>query len=304
MKVSLVIPAYNEGKSVADLIGRAKTVLAELTEEYEVIVVDDGSSDESCKYAEEAGASKVIRHYKNRGYGNALRSGIQAANFDWIVICDADGSYDITELKHLLKEHEHFDMVVGARSGEFYDGSDFRRVARYFQVALAEFVTGTRIPDVNSGFRLMKKSDILPLFDLVCRGFSFTTSCTIAMILMQKQVQFVPIRYGKREGKTHTRLIRDSFRSAQIIIQCILRYNPIKAFLALVIVEAVAAAMTLGLLMITFQPFSSILTAGIFWLGIAFLTMALGFLAYAFQNAPRQPQPLDAGMNILQQEEA
>lgn len=295
MKLSVVIPAYNEGEMVSRTVTEMRNALISEVEQFEIIVVDDGSKDGSCDFIGREEAT-VIRNHRNRGYGNALRTGIEASSYDWILICDADGSYSARSVSHLIREHQDYDVVIGARKGKAFFGTPIKRTARFFQIMIAEFVTGTRIPDVNSGFRLFRKKDILPLFDFACRGFSFTTSTTIAMILSQKRVRFVNVPYKKREGRSHVHLLRDTFRSLQIIMQCILRYNPIKAFLAVCIFEAAVAAPMLLTLCLTGNGLLTLLWFASFWAGIMFLTLSLGFVVYGIQNTHKSGQPVDLGI--------
>src|SRR5262245_33707160 len=239
--VSLVIPAYNEEASIAAVVAKAADVLRSCGVEFEVIVIDDGSGDRTGALARAAGA-RVVSHPHNRGYGNSLKSGIQAARYEDVIICDADESYPLEQLPLLLADADRYQMVVGARQGAFFRGSFFKRIGRALQLGLVRFAVGTKVPDANSGFRLIKRSLAAHYFDFACTGFSFTTSITIAMLCEQHCVKFVNIDYLKRTGRSHVRYLRDTARSIQIILQCILRYNPIKAFLAASVLMLVPTA--------------------------------------------------------------
>ncbi len=230
--VSFVIPAFNEAESVGRVIRAAARELERLDIPSEIIVVDDASADQTAEEARAAGAHVVVHPY-NRGYGNSLKTGINAARFERVVICDADGSYPVEQLERLLHDAHQYDMVVGARTGQQFYGSAMKRLGRWCQLALVNYVTGTKVPDANSGFRLIRRSLALRYFDFVCTGFSFTTSITIALICEQYAVRFVNINYERRQGRSHVRYFRDTLRSLQIITHCILRYNPLKAFLLL-----------------------------------------------------------------------
>jgi glycosyltransferase involved in cell wall biosynthesis len=287
--VSLVIPAFNERASVESVVTRAREVLAGCASEFEVVVVDDGSADDTGELARQAGA-RVVVHPHNRGYGNSLRSGISAARYEDVIICDADQSYPLDQIPLLLRDADRYHMVVGARQGSHFHGSFFKRIGRALQLGLVRFTVGTAVPDANSGFRLIKRSLATRYFDFVCSGFSFTTSITIAMLCEQRLVKFVPILYFRREGSSHVRYLRDTARSLQIIVQCMLRYNPIKAFLALS--AAAVPPMVLFLALAILRP-EYLLGAGLFG-AVALLTLGMGMLAYACGR--QVASPVDAGI--------
>src|SRR5262249_35146220 len=192
--VSLVIPAFEEESSIAAVVEDAGAVLHACADRYEIIVVDDGSRDRTGELAARAGA-RVVTHPYNRGYGNALKSGISAARYEDVVICDADQSYPLEQLPLLLRDSDRYDMIVGARHGAQFHGPFFKRIGRWLQLGLVRFTVGTPVPDANSGFRLLKRSLAVRYFDFVCSGFSFTTSITIALTCEQCCVKFVPIDY-------------------------------------------------------------------------------------------------------------
>ena len=232
--LSIVIPAYNEESSVAETVERCLKILALFNDpKTEIIIVNDGSTDNTAEQAAKAGA-RVISHPHNIGYGHSLKSGIKAAVNDIIVITDADGTYPIEDISHLVKEYQKgFDMVVGARQGKNYDESLKKKILRLFLKSLVEFTAGRKIPDINSGLRVFSKKEIIPYFSHLCDTFSFTTSVTLAYMMTGKFVQYVPIEYHKRVGKTKVKLFRDSLRTFQFVVEAIIYYNPIKIFLVL-----------------------------------------------------------------------
>jgi len=139
---------------------------------YEIIIVDDCSKDQTAKKAEETGV-KVISHPTNVGYGGALHTGINAAAYSWIATIDADCSYPAIEMLKLLPHASRHDMVIGARQGKNYWGTVLKHPARLVFLALAQFVVGYRIPDVNSGLRMFRKAIVVEMLPRLCRGFSF-----------------------------------------------------------------------------------------------------------------------------------
>ncbi|MDQ3193514.1 MAG: glycosyltransferase family 2 protein, partial [Bacteroidota bacterium] len=188
-------------------------------------------SDKTSEMSIKSGAIS-ISHPHNIGYGRSLKDGIRAASHDTIVITDADGTYPLEMIPVLKHEYEKgFNMVVGARQGENYEESFKKEVLRLILKKLVEFTAGRKIPDINSGLRVFSKKEVTPYFSKLCDTFSFTTSLTLAYMMNGKFVQYIPIDYKKREGKTKVRLFRDSMRTLQFIIEAILFYNPIKIFI-------------------------------------------------------------------------
>ena len=246
--LSLVIPAFNEENAIAATVETARSVLdARYGEKYEIVIVDDGSSDQTAERAEKAGA-RVIRHPHNSGYGTALKSGIREAAYDTIVISDADGTYPLEEIPNLVEKFEAgFDMVVGARGGKHYHGSLFRRPMRAILRFLVEWTAGRQIPDINSGLRVFSRETVTPYLNHLCDTFSFTTSLTLAYMMTSRYVAYMPIVYHDRVGETKVRLWKDSLRTLQYIVQAIIYYNPIKIFLLMSIVCLAISFASLGI---------------------------------------------------------
>lgn len=236
--ISIVIPAYNEEKGIIQTLDHIKGVLSDLKiESWEVIVVDDGSLDDTqnllSTYINTPShkSFKVIRHPHNLGYGRSLKDGIASAQYDTIVITDADLTYPFERLNDLLSQYKQgFDMVVGKRTGEFYRESIIKSPLRKILKFLVEFTAGRSIPDINSGFRIFSKSVVQNYFKHLCNTFSFTTSMTLAYMMTGKTVTYVDIPYHERSGQTKVKLFRDSLRTLQYILQAINYYNPLKIF--------------------------------------------------------------------------
>ncbi len=230
--ISVVIPALNESDAITDTVQRCREALRERElEPNEVIVVDDGSSDGTGELAEAAGA-RVITHPHNVGYGRSLKDGIIAASHDTIAITDADGSYPVEEIPTLVEIYNGgFDMVVGARTGKVYRESPFKWLLRLILKAIVEFTAGRRIPDINSGLRVFGRETSIPYFNHLSDRFSFTTSLTLAYMMTNRFVTYHDIDYAQRIGDSKVRLLRDSLRTLQFIIQAATYYNPLKIFL-------------------------------------------------------------------------
>ncbi|MBL94795.1 MAG: family 2 glycosyl transferase [Magnetovibrio sp.] len=234
--LSVVIPAYNEGAAIKATVETLKGALtgAETIDKFEIIVVNDGSSDGTGDILEELKGIRVIHHPHNIGYGKALKTGIKAAKFDAIAISDADGTYPINEIPRLLEIYNAgYDMVVGARTGSVYRGSGLKfRLRRALRV-LVEFAAGRSIEDINSGLRIFSRKTSMLFFHRFSDRFSFTTSITLVYMFRGKFVVFSPIDYYDRLGSTKVGLFRDSIRTFQQIVQLINYYNPIKIFVIL-----------------------------------------------------------------------
>ena len=232
--LSLVIPCLNEEGIIVETIQKARSVFDSMDlEDYEIIIVDDGSTDQSAKLALSEGA-KVIGHPHNVGYGKSIKDGISQAQYDTIIISDADGTYPLEEIPKLTKEYEKgFDMVVGARAGLHYRESWSKEILRYILKWLVEFTAGRPIPDINSGLRVFSRKVSMQFFNRLCDTYSFTTGITLAYMMSMKYVCYIPIIYKNRVGKSKVRIFRDSLRTLQYIVEAILFYNPIKIFIVL-----------------------------------------------------------------------
>ncbi len=277
--ISIVIPAYNEANAIAETIQAAETAFAESGHDFEIIVVDDCSTDETRARAQETNA-RVIAHPTNKGYGNALLTGIRNARHPWIAITDADGTYPIDALPEMLQtaSERGYDMYVGARQGKHYYQSAFKATLRVCFRMLSEFVVGQNIPDINSGLRILRRDMVLRFAPALSGGFSFTTSITIIAFQTNHHVAYCPVDYFPRKGKSHVHLFRDSRRALQIIVMTIILFNPIKLFMLQGGVVGLATVVALLLLFLFPASFP-----GLVLLGLGFCTtniiLAMGFLA-------------------------
>jgi glycosyltransferase involved in cell wall biosynthesis len=272
--ISIVIPAYNEESAITETVRKCRAVLAAIgNSESEIIVVDDCSKDQTALHATAAGAV-VVRHPHNAGYGRSLKDGIRLAKNDTIVITDADGTYPIDQIPLLLEEYKKgFDMVVGARQGKNYDESFKKKVLRVILKRLVEYTSGRKIDDINSGLRIFSRSTILQYFDTLCDTFSFTTSVTLAYMMTNRFVTYLPIDYHKRVGTTKVRLFRDTLRTLQYIVEAILFYNPLKIFLLLCWLTLFFGAVNVGLAFAFHFTFA-------FILAVASVIMAMCFFGF------------------------
>lgn len=232
MSLSVIIPVYNEENNIKTTIDEVHQVLEKSSiKEFEIIVVDDGSIDNTATVLKESNLDfSLISHEQNKGYGAALKSGIRKSKYNIIAITDADGTYPIKDIPELYNRMNDCDMVVGARTGEKVKIPWIRRPAKWLLAKLANYLAEYKIPDLNSGLRLFRKSDILLLFGILPKGFSFTTTLTLAMLTNDMHVKFIPIDYMKRKGKSKIRPIRDTLNFFQLILRTVLYFNPLKIF--------------------------------------------------------------------------
>ena len=223
--LSVIIPAYNEADSVHRVIGK----IQELRPRAEVIVVDDGSPDDTARVAREAGA-RVIRHPYNKGNGAAVKTGLRAAKGDVVLLLDADGQHPPEDIERVLEPIGEYDLVVGARSRDS-ESAWIRNVGNGVFNGLASYLSGRPIPDLTSGFRAMKREHILEFIHLLPNLYSYPTTSTLAFIKAGYNVKFVPIRARKGTGRSNTKILRDGVRAIVIILRMITLFAPMKIFL-------------------------------------------------------------------------
>jgi len=227
-QISVVIPAYNEEDGIRPTIERLQETMIRHGLEMEIIVVDDGSFDKTGEIARDLNV-RVIRNPMNGGYGASLQRGIRSAQHEYVAITDADGTYPVEDIPHLIAMMDQgLDMAVGARQGSEYWKSWAKSPARILFRFVTEFVAGRRIPDINSGLRIMRRSAVLPYLKQTCLGFSFTTSITLILMLNGHFVAYRAIAYVPRIGASKIRHVRDTLRTTQILTSIIATHNPIK----------------------------------------------------------------------------
>jgi glycosyltransferase involved in cell wall biosynthesis len=230
--LSIVVPAYNEKNSLAKLVYNLKTVMDNTSYKYEIIIVDDGSTDGSKKVLEKLKQKelKVIYNINNKGYGCSLKIGIDAAENNLIIMMDADGTYLPEEIPRMLRYHEKYDMVSGARVGKNVKIPLLRKPAKFILKSFAVLLVGKNFPDLNCGMRLIKKDNVKKFFNILPQRFSFTTTHLLACLSNEDAVKFIPIRYKRRKGVSTIHPIKDFIRFFNIIIRIITYFKPFKMF--------------------------------------------------------------------------
>ncbi|MFW6050958.1 MAG: glycosyltransferase family 2 protein [Myxococcota bacterium] len=248
--VSVVIPAYNEEGGAAPVLEELLRVLEEKVAPampYEVIVVDDGSSDGTAAAVEPFVGERLrlVRHEVNSGYGAAIKTGVHHARYPWILITDADGTYPAEHIPDLLAHREGHAMVVGARTGEEAHVPLLRRPPKWVLRKLASYLSRREIPDLNSGLRVFRRDMARRFENILPDQFSYTTTITLVTFAAGLLVRYLPINYRRREGKSKIRPIADTLGFLKLIVRTILYFDPLRVFLPLAaffVVAAVAVA--------------------------------------------------------------
>jgi glycosyltransferase involved in cell wall biosynthesis len=224
-RTSVVIPAFNEAPSVGALVAD----LRHATPWREILVVDDGSSDDTARSAAAAGA-RVISHPYNKGNGAAVKTGIRNATGDFVLIIDADGQHPAADAARVVSQLANYDLVVGARSPTTH-ASVARRLGNATLNALASYLTQQRIPDLTSGFRAARRDCLAEFLHLLPNGFSTPTTTTLAFIKAGYSVTFEPIAAGQRKGSSKIRLASDGVGFLMILLKVITIFSPLRIFL-------------------------------------------------------------------------
>lgn len=229
-KFSIVMPVYNEEKIIESVVIDLKNYLDKNGLIYELIIVNDGSTDDTSKKLKSINDIKLIDHLYNKGYGASIKTGVKHSQYDWIFLFDGDGQHKYEYIKDLLKYADDYDMIVGARNG--YQGPWIRQPGKRLLKVIASFLVEFDIPDINSGFRLINKGLFNRFVHLYPNGFSLTTTITMACIKAGYNIKYVPITISKRVGKS-TVSIKDAIRAFVLITRITVLFSPMKFFIPL-----------------------------------------------------------------------
>ncbi len=250
--ISIILPAKNESAA----IGTTVSSIRQYYPDAEVIVVNDGSTDNTAAVAEAAGA-KVIHHPYSKGNGAAIKTGARAASGEIIVFMDADGQHDPADIPRLLEMiAQGHDMVVGARQ-KGSQASVGRGLANGLYNRLASWMTGHRVEDLTSGFRAARADKFREFLYLLPNGFSYPTTSTMAFFRAGYSVAYVPIHAAKRIGKSHIRLLRDGSRFLLIIFKIGTLYSPLKIFAPAALIMFMLASGWYGYTLYNFGRFTN-----------------------------------------------
>ncbi|MFI5078180.1 MAG: glycosyltransferase family 2 protein [Vicinamibacteria bacterium] len=224
---SIVIPAFNEGAAVGEVVRALRQAAAW----HEILVVDDGSTDDTAAHAADAGAT-VVRHPYNKGNGASVKSGIRRATGEFVLILDGDGQHKPEDACRLVDSLGEYDLVVGARDAST-QASGRRRIGNALLNWLAGYLAGRHIPDLTSGFRAMRRDHVRDYHGLLPNGFSSPTTITLSFIRAGHSVRFEPVMARQRTGHSKIRFARDGVKFFLILLRVITIFSPMRIFLPL-----------------------------------------------------------------------
>jgi glycosyltransferase involved in cell wall biosynthesis len=273
--LTILVPVYNEKKSIAAMHTALKNIVNTCGVDAEILYVDDGSTDGSAEILEGMDA-RVIHHDFNMGYGAAVKTGIQHCSSEFIAMIDCDGTYDPGELVRLFNDVRTRDLVIGQRPKE----KGFRALAKWILNGVASYAVSCPIPDLNSGFRVFRRSLALRLFSLLPNGFSLTSTMTVGALFVPYRVKFVPVTYKKRVGVSKIKPIRALRDFFFLIIRTMILFNPLKFF-----IPASMAVGGVGLVFLVRDIIdSNIAQTSLLMITNAFILLAIGLLAEAIRR--------------------
>jgi glycosyltransferase involved in cell wall biosynthesis len=274
--ISIIIPAYNEEKTIVAAIDDIKSELSNKFE-YELIVVNDGSTDRTKEVLSQIDGINFLNHKMNLGYSSSLKTGINNARYDWILTTDGDGSHLANQISRLTPFMDEYDLIIGARtSKDAYDTSS-RRFGRNIIAIFAQYISHSKIDDINSGFRLFKKSLSKRFWHLFPERFSFSTTITVAAHVNHYAVKYVPIEVHKRKGGSSSiKPAKDFLGFLNIIARLAIYFKPLKVFVPLSLLFFIIAISTVmidyfltGMILDT--TFAILVTTGIQMLVFGFI---------------------------------
>ena len=278
LEVSVVIPVYNEIGALEETVQEVSRYMDDSGLTYEVILVDDGSTDGTGELMAAIAMPnvKTIKHEVNQGYGAALKTGLKHARYDLMAITDADGTYPNERLPELVKSLGDNDMLVGARTGQNVQIPAIRKPAKRALNELANYLSDTKIPDLNSGLRVMRKATVKKFMHILPDSFSFTTTITLAMLSDGYNVKYVPIDYYHRAGDSKINPVKDTVRFTQLVVRTVMYFNPLRVFVPISLVLFLASFLVLIYRLISGE---GLLVLGIILFVSAIQVLTTGMLA-------------------------
>jgi glycosyltransferase involved in cell wall biosynthesis len=225
---SIILPVFNESAAIEPTL--EKLIDLGFDRSHEVIVVDDGSTDDTAERVRRHPSIRLVRHSTNRGYGAALKTGLRHARSDKVVFMDGDGQHSPEAVSDMLRLLDEYPMVIGERGADSRQDRGRLLGKRLIRV-LGEYLLGQKLPDFNSGFRGFRRHAILPLMGIFPSGFSFSTTSTLAFIKQGREYATLPIRVASRVGRrSSVRFLRDGAKTALLVLRIIMLFNPLKVF--------------------------------------------------------------------------
>lgn len=282
LDVSILLPAYNEEAAIESVLREIVDALAGEPVRYEILVVDDASTDATASKAEAFGRQcrhcevRVIRRPVRQGAGAARKTGIRAAAGEIVVMLDADGTYPAECIPALLKYFPAYDQVNGARTSERGTLPWLRRPAKWFIRKLACYLTGHRIPDLNTGLKAFKRDAMLPWLWVVPNGFSCVTTMTLAFLTNDRLVKYVAVPYRRRIGRSKFHPVKDTAAYLATVVRMVLYFRPLKVFLPL---AAGVSCLGVAKSVLSFWITGSMQESDVVLLTAGFMTAMFGMLA-------------------------
>ena len=273
--LSMVVPVYNEELSIASFHKKIVGVLEEQGVPYEIIYVNDGSTDNSKNLLNKLDA-RVVHLDRNMGYGAALKIGFKQATSPILGIIDCDGTYDPAEIPKLYQHMEEMDMVIGQRPPE----KGLRFFAKGFLNRFASYAVNYKIPDLNSGLRLFDREMAMHLLPLLPNGFSLTSTITLGALYVPYRVRYVPITYGERTGSSKIIPTKALYSFALLIIRTVVLFNPLKFFIP---ISGIFAAVG-GAFVVRDVLAGDLAQSSLLFIVNAFILLAIGLLAEAIRS--------------------
>ncbi len=242
-QLTICIPVFNEEKAIKKVITELKSLFIES----EIIVVDDGSNDNTFDIISNIPDIKIIRNYKNMGYGYSLKRAIKVANGEYVAWFDGDGQHNPEDLKKMYEEmiKNNYDVVIGSRRKCSHKVKR-RILGKFILKFFAQLIVGQKIPDLNSGLRIFKKEIILKYLHLLPDGFSASSTSTVLMHKKGYYIKYADIKTNQRKGKSSVNIIKDGFRSLKLLFNLLILFEAFNFFLILSLLQ-ILPGLTYGL---------------------------------------------------------
>ncbi|MBN1119239.1 MAG: glycosyltransferase family 2 protein [Bacteroidales bacterium] len=226
-KLTIIIPAFNEEEGIGETLDRLIPVAK--ANNFDIVVINDGSTDNT-KNIVEGKDVRLINHPLNKGYGASLKTGIKAVTTEYIALYDADGQHNPEDLINLWQNIRERDMLVGMRGKDSHQDW-MRKPGKWILKKTADFLTGIKIPDLNSGLRIIKRECVINRLHLFSDSFSFSTTSTVALMNLGYFVDYYPIKVNKRIGKSTVKQLKHGTSTLMLILRLVVLFNPLKVFI-------------------------------------------------------------------------
>ncbi len=246
MDLSIVIPAFNEEQAIEEVLRELLEGLKDVSFTFEILVVDDGSTDGTAEKVKALEFVKLHQNLRNGGYGYTLKNGIRAARGEFICITDADGTYPNEDIPNLYELCQKADMVVGEREEGTLPRTPFRSLAKWILSQYVVWVANTHVPDMNSGLRVFRRSVAEKYLSILPNGYSFTITITLALLCNHYRVIYSPIIYRERVGKSKIRPIRDTWNFVQLITRTGMYFAPLRVLSPFILLFLVLFSASVG----------------------------------------------------------